>query len=307
MPRPRSISLLLPLALLALAGCCGGASPPDLVWGEKGTRDGKFVRPRAIVIDRHDHLYIVDFTARIQAFDLDGKHLGITWTTPDYRKGRPSGLGLDRDGNIIVADSHYSCFRIYTPEGKELQCFHGTSASGTETLRLGYISDVAQDEDGNYYVAEFGEFQRITKLDRDGKFVRCWGGEGTEEGQFSQIRALTFGPDGLLYAADARNNRIQVFDRDGNLVRQWGSSGTGDGEMRLPYDLAFNAKGILYVVEYENHRVQKFTATGEPLGCWGGPGTEPGRLHCPWGLAIDRRGRVHVLDTENHRVQRISF
>src|SRR3954470_6938837 len=101
---------LLPLALLALAGCGGAAAHPDLVWGKKGVRDGDFVRPRACVIDRRDRLHVVDFTARIQAYDLDGHYLGLTFSTPDYRKGRPSGLAVDRDGNLIVSDSHYNCF-----------------------------------------------------------------------------------------------------------------------------------------------------------------------------------------------------
>jgi DNA-binding beta-propeller fold protein YncE len=307
MPRPHSITLLLPLALLPLTGCGGTVSHADLVWGKKGVRDGCFVRPRAAVIDRHDRLYIVDFTARIQAFDLDGKHLGVTWTTPDYRDGRPSGLGLDRDGNIIVADSHYNCFRIYSAEGKELKRI-GSPTPSTAEPHFGYVSDVVQDQDGFYYVAEFGEVQRITKLDPKGKVVTSWGGEGSEPGQFARVRALAIGPDDLLYAADACNHRIQVFDRDGKLVRIWGTVGSGEGQLSYPYDLAFNDKGILYVVEFGNHRVQKFTATGESLGCWGGPGNAPGPgLHNPWALAIDRHGRVHVLDTENHRVQRITF
>jgi DNA-binding beta-propeller fold protein YncE len=306
MPRPHRSLILLLLALPVVAGCGGVASRPDLVWGKKGVRDGSFVRPRAAVIDHHDRLFIVDFTARIQAFDLDGNHLGVTWATPDYRNGRPSGLGLDLDGNIIVADSHYNCFRVYSAEGKELKCIGSPTPSAGQP-HFGYVSDVVQDEDGFYYVAEFGEVQRITKLDAYGKFVTSWGAEGGEPGQFARVRALALGPDGLLYAADACNHRIQVFDRDGKLVRAWGSIGTGEGELSYPYDLAFNQEGVLYVVEYGNHRVQKFTAEGESLGCWGGPGREPGRLNCPWALAIDRRGRVHVLDTENHRVQRINF
>src|SRR3954447_22560352 len=112
-------SVLLPLLGLALAGCGHASSRPDLVWGRKGVRDGDLVRPRACVIDHNDRLFIVDFTARIQAYDLDGKHLGLTWSTPDYRKGRPSGLSRDRDGNLIVSDSHYGCFRIYDADCKE--------------------------------------------------------------------------------------------------------------------------------------------------------------------------------------------
>jgi DNA-binding beta-propeller fold protein YncE len=305
MPVRARLPSLLAVAALFLAGCNGVSSRPDLVWGKKGVRDGDLVRPRAAVIDRQDRLYIVDFTARIQAFDLDGHHLGITWTTPDYRKGRPSGLALDRDGRLIVSDSHYHCFRIYSPDGKELRVI--APGAGSAPGQLGYVSDVVQDDDGFFYVAEFGEVQRISKFTRSGQFVKCWGQAGTEPGEFARARALALGPDGLLYVADACNHRVQVFSRDGTLVRHFGTQGSEPGELNYPYDLAFGPKGDLYVVEYGNHRVQKFTATGESLGTWGGPGREPGRLHSPWALAVDRKGRVHVLDTENHRVQRIGF
>jgi sugar lactone lactonase YvrE len=296
---------VLPLALLALAGCGGPAERPELVWGRRGVQDGDLVRPRALAIDRHDRLYVVDFTARIQVFDRDGNHLGLTWTTPDYRRGRPSGLSIDRDGNLIVSDSHYNCFRIYSPEGKALRKIGGEA--GTRPGQLGYVSDVVQDADGFYYVAEFGQNQRITKLNANGKFVRCWGSEGDAPGQFARARALALGPDGNLYVADACNHRIQVFTRDGALVRTFGEPGTGPGHLQYPYDLAFNKDGVLYVAEYGNHRIQKLSATGESLGAWGGPGHGPGQLHCPWALAIDSKGRLHVLDTENHRVQRIAF
>jgi DNA-binding beta-propeller fold protein YncE len=288
---------LLGAVALAVAGCGGASEEPELVWGRRGTQAGDFVRPRAIAIDSKDQLYIVDFTARIQVYDRDGHYLN-GWSTPDFRKGRPSGLSIDRDGNLIVSDSHYNCFRIYSADGVELRRVDGP---------LAYVSDVVQDAEGFYYVAEFGENQRISKLDSSGKPICSWGSAGTEPGQFQRARALALGSDGLLYVADACNHRIQVFTRGGELVRSWGKAGEAPGELSYPYDLAFAADGTLYVVEFGNHRVQKFTVRGEPLGCWGGPGREPGRLHNPWALAIDSKGRVHIVDTENHRIQRISF
>ncbi len=295
--------------LPVLAGCDRAHSEPELIWGRKGVQDGDFVKPRAIAIDRYDHLYIVDFTARIQVYGRDGRYLGPTWTTPDYRNGRPSGLSIDRDGNLLVSDSHYNCLRIYTPDGKELRKIGGES--GTGPGQLGYVSDAVQDEDGFFYIAEFGENQRISKFDLNGDFVKCWGEPGSEPGQFARVRALTFrpnDPDKLLYTADACNHRIQVFTRDGELKACWGTAGSAPGELSYPYDLAFSPKGdVLYVVEYGNHRVQKFTPDGKSLGTWGEAGLGPGQLRCPWALAVDSRGRVHVIDSENHRVQRIDF
>src|SRR5690348_10656282 len=99
--------VFLAVLLLTSAGCGQDRTQPEIVWGRRGVQDGDLARPRAAAIDSQDHLYIVDFTARIQVYDRDGNYLGPTWTTPDYRKGRPSGLSIDRDGNLIVSDSHY--------------------------------------------------------------------------------------------------------------------------------------------------------------------------------------------------------
>ena len=290
-------------AAWALRPKSGRDRAPDLVWGTRGQMPGSIVRPRAIAIDRQDRLFLVDFTARIQAYDLDGKHLGATWTTPDFRNGRPSGLGIDRDGNLLVCDSHYHIVRTMTADGQELRTLGGQS--GTAPGQLGYVSDCVQDADGFYYAAEFGQTDRITKFDADGKFVSCWGQNGVQPGEFQRVRAMAFGPDDLLYVADACNHRVQVFDKAGEFVRSIGGAGAGPGELSYPYDIAFDPDGNFLVPERGNQRVQKFSRTGESLALWGRGGRAPGQVADPWGLAVDRFGRTHVVDTENHRVQRI--
>lgn len=292
------------LACCCLTSCSDVRSQPEQVWGQRGTRPGDMVRPRAIAIDQQDRLFIVDFTARIQVYDINGKYLGPTWTTPDYRNGRPSGLSIDRDGHLLVSDSHYATVRIYSAQGEELKSFGPNSGVPGG---IGYISDVVQDADGYFYLSEFGEHNRIIKLGSDGHFIHSWGSNGTGPGEFGRIRALCLGPDGDLYVVDSTNHRIQVYTKDGVPVRTIGGPGTAAGQFSYPHDMAFNAAGDMLVVERGNHRVQKLTRDGKSLGIWGGPGREPGQLHEPWALAIDSKGGVHVVDTENHRVQRIHF
>jgi sugar lactone lactonase YvrE len=301
--------------VLAVAVAAGGfllarrpaTGVPELAWGKKGVRDGEFSRPRAVTIDPLGRLFVVDFTARVQMFDRAGTHLGLTFTPPDFRNGRPSGLGVDNRGRLMVADSHYHCVRIYEVAGD--------LPTATEVLKLGgqpgpspgqygYVSDVVQDADGCYYLSEFGETDRVTKLDAAGRFVTCWGENGTGPGQFNRVRALALGPDGLLYCVDACNHRVQAFTRDGGFVRQFGAAGSEPGQLSYPYDLAFAPDGTLAVVERGNHRVQRFTPDGKPLGVWGGPGV----LADPWGLAVDPRdGRLFVADTEHHRMLRVRW
>src|SRR5262245_2388744 len=114
----RRLSLGLPLVLALAAGCGGPGDRPERVWGKRGVQPGDLVKPRAIAIDAQDRIYLVDWTARLQVFDRDGNYLGPTWTPPDYRNGRPSGLSIDRDGNLLVSDSHYNCLRVYAADGR---------------------------------------------------------------------------------------------------------------------------------------------------------------------------------------------
>lgn len=278
---------------------------PELIWGKKGVIAGDFVRPRAATLGKDGRIYVVDFTARIQSYDSNGKYTGVTWQTPDYRNGRPSGLGTDKDGNILVCDSHYHSVKIYSPDGELLRTLGGEA--GKNQGQFGYVSDCIQDEEGFYYLAEFGQNDRITKLDSEGKYVKTWGSSGTAPGQFQRLRSLAFGSDGLIYAADGCNHRIQVFQKSGEFVKEFGKPGSGVGEFSYPYDLCFNSKGELYVVERGNMRVQKFNKEGKAIGSWGSAGAGPGQFADPWAVIVDKNDRVHVIDTENHRVQKIDF
>jgi DNA-binding beta-propeller fold protein YncE len=288
-------------------GCgSGGAteSAPEKVWGSLGAGDGQFSKPRAIAIDDQDGLYIVDMTARIQVFDTDGNFLR-SWQTPEHTNGRPTGLTYDTiDGNLLVADTHYNRVLTYTPAGelRTDRTLGGTFGQGPG--EFGLVSDVVRDASHNYYVSEYGEFDRVQKFTPEGKFILQWGGHGNDAGQFMRPQHLEIDSDGLIWVADACNHRIQVFDPAGKLVKMWGEQGTEIGQIYYPYCIALDGKGHVYVCEFGNHRVQKFTMDGKSVGCWGSAGRKPGQLNTPWALVLDSRGRVHVLDSMNHRVQR---
>lgn len=274
----------------------------EKVWGRRGISDGRFQKPRAMAIDAHDQIYVVDMSARIQVFDTDGNFLRA-WQTPEHAMGKPVGLGIGNDGQVLVADTHYHRVLIYSPTGQLLQTIGG--ATGQEPGQFGLVTDVVQDREGNYYVGEYGEYDRIQKFSSDGRFLLQWGGHGSEPGQLMRPQGMAIDPQGQIFVADACNHRIQVFDGQGKVLRVWGGQGSGLGELYYPYGVQLAPDGTVYVAEFGNHRVQKFTSDGRSLGCWGVHGRQEGQLHAPWGLVRDSRGRIHVLDSNNHRVQRI--
>jgi len=274
----------------------------DLVWGRRGISDGRLQKPRAITIDDDDRLYIVDMTARIQAFTADGEFLH-SWQTPVHTNGRPTGLSIDRHGRIVVADTHYFRILFYSPEGELLQQIGG--AKGTGPGEFGLVTDAVEDQEGNLYVSEYGEYDRIQKFAPDGSYLMQWGGHGPEPGHFARPQDMEIDEQDHIWICDACNHRIQVFDTAGNLLDVWGTPGSEPGQLYYPYDLVLDGTENVYICEYGNHRVQKFTRSGQSLGCWGHEGRGPGELYNPWAVVRDKKGRMHVLDTNNHRVQRV--
>ena len=200
-----------------------------------------------------------------------------------------------------MADTHYYRVLIYSPEGELLSTIGGKRGHGPG--EFGLVTDVVQDSQGNYYMAEMGEYDRIQMFTPDGQFLRQWGGHGTEPGQFIRPQSLAIDEKDQIWVADACNHRIQVFAKDGKLLTMWGTEGKEPGRLSYPYDLVMGDDGTVYVCEFGNHRVQKFTRDGNSLGCWGKQGRGDGELYNPWALARDSRGRIYVLDTYNHRVQ----
>ena len=298
------------MAIFSLAAGCVDNRPSEdavpFIWGQRGITPGRLQKPRAIAIDADDNLYIVDMTARIQVFDVDGHYLR-GWKTPVSKNGRPSGLSMARSGHLLVADTHYYRVLVYDRMGQpvESETLGGTQGHGPG--EFGFVTDVVQDSHGNYYVAEYGDFDRVQKFSPHGEFLLQWGSHGSDLGQFRRPQNMAIDRQDRIWVADACNHRIQVFDGEGKLLLHWGEEGSDIGQLYYPYDLVLDGKGHVYVCEYGNHRIQKFTLDGQSLGCWGAQGRGPGQLYNPWALARDSQGRIHVLDTNNHRVQRIAF
>lgn len=294
-------------AVAALDGCVeerASAGRLRAVWGRSGISDGRLNKPRAMAIDSGDLIYIVDITARIQVFTTDGDFVR-GWQTPVHVNGRPTGLGFDRRGNLLVPDTHYFRLLTYSPQGELLETLGGVF--GHAPGEFGFVTDAVEDSQGNLYISEYGEYDRIQKFSPARKFLLEWGGHGSESGQFARPQSMAIDPEDRIWVSDACNHRIQVFDTAGHLVTMWGTHGAGPGQLAYPYGLVLDEQGCVYVTEYGNHRVQKFTPEGRSLGTWGHDGRAPGELLYPWALARDSRGRTYVLDTGNNRVQCIEL
>ena len=255
------------LLLVSLAGCSDPTAPSgklEKVWGRRGLTEGRFQTPRAMAIDRDDNLYVVDKTGRIQVFTSDGEYLR-GWRTPQIENGKPCGLAIDHDENVVVADTHYFRVLFYTKQGELLEDRTIGGEHGHGPGEFHFLTDVVQDSAGNYYVGEYGEHDRIQKFSPSGEFILQWGGHGRKPGQFVRPQGITIDEQDRIWVADACNHRIQVFDTNGRLLQMWGEHGSGPGQLSYPYGIVLDGRGHVYLAEFGNNRVQKFTEQGEYL------------------------------------------
>jgi len=140
-------------------------------WGKLGTAPGEFDQPHALAMDSRGRLFVGDRNNnRVQIFDQDGKFIA-EWK----QFSRPSGLFIDRQDNIYVADSESESvsrnhdgwrrglrigsakdgtvkYFVPDPDTRKRPDFTGTSAA----------EGVAADAQGNVYGAEVGP-QRVMK------------------------------------------------------------------------------------------------------------------------------------------------
>ncbi len=239
-PAGRRLLAVLLFPLLIAAGCTGQAQSSDgqleIVWGRAGISNGRFQKPRAIAIDTRggpnkDRLYIVDMTARIQVFDADGNYL-FQWATPAHKNGNPTGMHFDREGNLLVADTHYYRLLVYSPDGVLKRTIGGTSGHGPG--EFGFVTSAVEDREGNYYISEYGEYDRIQKLTHDGVFILQWGSHGDAPNQFNRPQSLDIDDQDRIWTADAGNHCVKVFDTLGKLQFMWGKEGEARGGCPTP-------------------------------------------------------------------------
>jgi DNA-binding beta-propeller fold protein YncE len=183
-------------------------------WGEPGKGPGQFVHPLSAAVDAvRKRAYIVeygDYTDRVHIFDLDGKWLkafGVCGVN-DGELQRPSGVAVDADGFVYVADSCNHRIQKFDGDGRWLKTF-GKEGSADGELRYPY--DIALGADGLLYVAEFAN-HRVSVFDRDGNFVRRFGRPGKGQDEFAQPWSLTADSRGRLMVSDTANHRVKIFE-----------------------------------------------------------------------------------------------
>jgi DNA-binding beta-propeller fold protein YncE len=182
----------------------------------------------------------------------------------------PTGIAVDSEGNILVADTNNGRIEKFSPTGVFLST---TGIKGIGFGQLGAPNGIAVDRAGNIYVADASKHV-VEKLAADGTVLDEW--KGPSPG-FYGPRRIAIGPDDSIYVVDQGHTRIVKFSPDGRVLTVWGSKGNGDSQFDDPTSVAADLKtNKIYVADPRNRRIQVFDPDGKfltkwPVPDWGQP------------------------------------
>ncbi|MGZ5445131.1 MAG: NHL repeat-containing protein [Thermoanaerobaculia bacterium] len=301
--------------------------------GNHGAADGpgsvaRFTNPAGVAVDSSGNVYVADQgNNTIRRVTPSGETSTIAGTAPYVGRQdaigaaagfyRPSGVALDGDGNLYVADKNHSWIRRITPAA-EVSTIAGRGRSsghvdGTgNEARFHTPIGLAADESGNLYVADTYN-HAIRKVTPTAVVTTVAGITGAA--------SLVIG-SGNVFVASAWTHTIWKVAPDGQTSLVAGtenSAGSVDGtgtaaRFDTPLGIAIDANANLFVADAQNHTIRKITPAGVvttfagAAGVYGsidGAGGDA-RFDSPYGLAFDRDGNLFVSETYNGTIRKIT-
>jgi sugar lactone lactonase YvrE len=176
------------------------------------------VEPSMLAIDTQNRfLYVSDIEQdQILVYDADTfkllRKIGTggknhTLTTPgDFAK--PTGVAVDKDGNLYVADTLNNRIEIFDADGQFIRTW-GKNGDGP-----GYFArpkGVAIDSDGHVWVAD-GMQDRVQVFTPEGRLLISFGGHGLLPGMFQGLVSITSdNKRNRIYTSEIYPGRVQEF------------------------------------------------------------------------------------------------
>ena len=256
----------------------------------------------SVAFDSKGHLFVLTRgQPSLYEFDNNGKLIR------SFGEGlftRSHGLKIDKDGNIWATDVGAHTVMKISPQGQVLLTLGTKGQRGAwdaSTQLLNEPNDIAIGSNGDLFVVQghtpgaMGD-PRVLKFDKNGKFIKSWGGKGKEPGKFDVAHGIAIDAKGLLWVTDRENQRMQVFDTDGKFVRELKYAG-------LPCSLDIGNQYI-YMVNGFAGQVLRLDLDGKVLAATGKPGKGIGEFGEAHVIAVSPKGEIYVADSVNAAVQK---
>jgi WD40 repeat protein len=200
------------------------------------------------VNDTNGQIYAFRRAGNIWTLDSNGKFLKA-WGQGIAKETH--GLEVDREGNIWTTDSYGHQVKKFSADGSLLMTLGKFDVPGKGPDLFNRPTDVFVAANGDFFVSDGYGNRRIAKFNKDGKFLKDWGSQGTGPGQFRLPHSVVQDSRGRIIVGDrcgsgsigndgCKDGRVQVFDAEGKFIEEWTHLG-------VPFCLATGPNDTLYV------------------------------------------------------------
>lgn len=269
---------------------------------EKVTLD----KPTSISSDGAGKVYVVD-SGRINGvvvFDLNKQQVDILGGDNSAAQfSFPTGVDLDDEGNVYVADVEKKEVMVFDASGKPLKKIN---TAGQVQRNTG----IAVDRKGKRLLVSDSYGHQVAVYGLNGEHLFSFGKRGDADGEFNYPACVTVNHKGEIIIGDSMNARIQIFDGQGKFLRKMGARGDGPANFQILKGVAVDSDDNIYVTDGRAHKIVIFSTRGEYLLTIGGlhsvfnSGLEaPGGFQIPLGIFIDKNDVIYVADQMNKRFQ----
>ena len=259
--------------------------------------------PFGVAVAEDGTVYVADAgnNNRIRKIAPDGNITTLAGGSEGFADGAgaqasfntPSGLAIDGDGNLYVADTGNNRIRKVTPEGV-VSTIAGDGTAGyvdgaAAQARFDGPIGVAVDEAGNVYVADTYN-DRVRKISVDGQVTTFPSNE-----TFSTPCGVAVAKDGSLFVASTGNNLLLKISPEGVVT----TLVINHIDLSRPVGIAVTHDNFLYVTELDRARVIQIAPDNASY-------TIASEFNQPVAVAIHpKTHQLYVSDSGNYVVRRL--
>ncbi|MDF2459725.1 MAG: uncharacterized protein K0S79_2141 [Nitrospira sp.] len=245
----------------------------------------------------------------------------------------PKSVALDRDGNLLIADSENHVIRKVDRTSGLITTVAGCTSAHTSTVMNKAAVPAADDPLNEGSSSAEAAFVQQSDLSGTVRYVvngagstKRFGGDGgpARDALLNFPTAIAVDAEGDVYIADTMNHRIRRVDARTGLITTIAGVGLprfgGDGGpsvaagLNEPAALAVHG-ARLYVADQSNNRIRMVdlrtgmitTVAGTGTATFNGDGRHAteAALAGPSGITVGTDGRLYIADTFNGRIRAV--
>lgn len=240
--------------------------------------------PSDVAVGKDGQVFVVDGgNHQVAVFDSKGlriSSLGMMGSEEGQFLS-PLGIGVSGKGELYVADKGNGRIVMFSAKGEHQRTF-SLKVDGEDIVPI----DVAVGPKGRELYVTTNTTHQVAVFSDRGQFLRSWGGEGEDDGQFRYPATIDVDDKGNVYVVDTLNARVQKFDSSGEHLQTIGKRGGKPGTFYRPKGVAVDASGQIFVSDSFLGVVQVLTPAGEFAYAIGQNGTAR-IFETPVGLETD--------------------